>query len=124
MWERLIEYINEWACAQEVPGGIEVTFEQPPGVTRTVEVVVDSTEWDDYVDMMYGTGDPRATTLKEEVLATPDGTPYLVYDTYDWVPSETRELPQDDFDPGPGEWVLTEDDGNVIARFADVDEWD
>jgi hypothetical protein len=124
MWERLIEYINEWASAQEVPGGIEVTFEQPPGVTRTVEVVVASTEWDDYVSMMYGTGDPRATTLKEEVLATPDGTPYLVYDTYDWVPSETRELPEDDFDPGPGEWVLTDDDGNVIARYADFNQRD
>jgi hypothetical protein len=81
-----------------------------------------SADWDDYVSIIYGTGDPRATTLKEEVLATPGGTPYLVYDTYDWVPSETRELPEDDFDPGPGEWVLTDDDGNVIERFADFDE--
>jgi hypothetical protein len=40
LWERLIEYINECATAREVPGGIEVTFEQSPSVSRTVEVVV------------------------------------------------------------------------------------
>jgi len=117
LWERLIEYINEWASAREVPGGIEVTFEQSPGVTRTVEAVVTSTDWNDYVGTIYGTGDPSATTLKDKVLATPDRAHYLVYDTYDWEPSETPELPEDDFDPGPGEWVVTNDDGNVIDRF-------
>ena len=40
LWERLIEYVNEWADACEVPGGIEVTFETAAGATRTVEVVV------------------------------------------------------------------------------------
>jgi hypothetical protein len=79
----------------EVPGGIEVTFEKSPGATRTVEVVVTAAEWDDYISTIYGTGDPRATTLKKQVLATPAGTPYLVYDNYDWEPSETRELPED-----------------------------
>lgn len=122
LWERLIEYLNEWASAREVPGGIEVTFEQSPGVTRNVEVVVTSADWAAYVSIIYGTGDPGATTLKREVLAMPDGAQYLVYDTYEWVPSETRELPEDDFDPGPGEWVVTDDDGNVIERFADFDE--
>lgn len=124
LWERLIEYLNEWASAREVPGGIEVTFEQSPGATRTVEVVVTLADWDDYVSTIYGTGDPRATTLKKEILATPDGAPYLIYDTYDWRPSGTRELPHEDLDPGPGEWVVTDDDGNVIDRFADFDERD
>ena len=121
LWERLIEYLNEWADAREVPGGIEVTFKQPPGVTRTVEVVVTLAGWDDYVSTIYGTGDPRATPLKAQVLATPAGARYLVYDTYDWVPSGTRELPADGFAPGPGEWVVTDDDGDVIDRFADFD---
>ena len=48
----------------------------------------------------------------------------LVYESYDWEPSETRELPEDDFDPGPSEWVLVDDDGNVLDRFANVDERD
>ena len=122
LWERLIEYVNEWASAREVPGGIEVTFETAPGVTRTVEVVVTSAEWDGYISTIYGTGDPRATPLKQKVLATPDTARYLVYDdTYDWQPSETRELPEDDFNPGPGEWVVTDAEGNTIDRFADFD---
>jgi hypothetical protein len=122
LWERLIEYIDEWASAREVPGGIEVTFEQSPGVPRTVEVVVTSADWDDYISTVYGTGDPCATTLKKKVVAMPDEASYLVYDTYDWEPSRTRELPEDDFNPGPGEWVVTDDDGTVIDRFADFDE--
>lgn len=122
LWERLIQYIDEWASAREVPGGIEVTFEQSPGVPRTIEVVVTSADWDDYISTVYGEGDPRATPLKKKVLAMPDKTSYLVYDTYDWEPSGTRELPEDDFNPGPGEWVVTDDDGNVIDRFADFDE--
>jgi hypothetical protein len=100
LWERLIECINEWASAREVPGGIEVTFEQSPGGTRTVKVLVTLADWDDYVSTIYGTGDPRATTLKKKVLTMPNGAHYLVYDTYDWVPSERRELPEDDFTLG------------------------
>lgn len=122
LWERLIEYIDEWASARDLPGGIEVTFEQAPGVTRTVEVVVSLAEWDDYVSTIYGTGDPRATTLKQKLLAMPERADYLVYDIYHWEPSQTRELPGEVLDPGPGEWVVTDDDGNVIDRFADFDE--
>lgn len=121
LWERLLEYLNEWATAREVPGGIEVTIEQAPGVTRTVEVVVTSASWDDYVTTIYGTGDPRVTTLKDDVLATPAGVPYLVYDTYDWVPSRTREVSEDEIDPGEGGWVVLDAEGNVIDRFADFD---
>jgi len=122
LWERLIEYVNEWASAREVPGGIEVTFETAPGVTRTVEVVVTEAEWDGYISTIYGTGDPRATPLKSKVLATPDGVPYLVYDdTYDWQPSETRGFQEDDLNPGPGEWVVEDAEGNIIDRFGDFD---
>lgn len=123
LWERLIEYLDELGIAREVPGGIEVTFEQFPGVTRTVEVVMTLADWDDYVTTMYGTDDPRATALRGKVFATPDWARYLVYDgTYDWGPSQTRELLEEDFDPSPGEWVGTDDDGSVIDRFADFDD--
>ena len=122
LWERLIEYVNEWASAREVPGGIGVTFETAPGVLRTVEVVVTSAEWDDYISVVYGTGDPRTTPFKRKVLATPDTARYLVYDdAYDWQPSETRELAETDFNPGPGEWVVKDAEGNTIDRFADFD---
>ena len=58
LWERLLDYINEWASAREVPGGIEVRFEQPPGVIRIVEMVISPADWDDYNTTIYGTGDP------------------------------------------------------------------
>jgi hypothetical protein len=121
LWQRLVEYINEWASAREVPGGIEITFEPSPGVSRTVEEVVTPAEWDDYICTVYGTGDPRATPLKKHLVEMPDGAFYMVYGRYDWEPSATRELPEDDFNPGPG-WVVTDDDGNVIDRFAHFDE--
>ena len=122
LWERLLEYVNEWATAREVPGGIKVTFESSPGVPRTVEVVLTSAEWDDYLSTIFGTGDPRATPFKQKVLATPETAHYLVYDdNYDWEPSETRELAEDDLDPGPGEWVVVDVEGNTLSRFADFD---
>jgi hypothetical protein len=83
-------------------------------------VVVTPAQWDDYIGTTYGGGHPAVTSIKEQVLRTPDGVRYLVYDgSYDWTPSETREPPTEDFDPGPGHWVVTDDDGNVIDRFAD-----
>jgi hypothetical protein len=125
LWERLMEYLNEWATARELPGGIEVTFEQSPGVTRTIEVVLSLAEWDDYVSLMYGTGDPRATPIKSAVLAMPEGVRYLVYDTYDWEPSKTRELPTDEFGLAiRGEWIVKGANGNAIDRFGDWKEPD
>ncbi|NPC97472.1 hypothetical protein [Nocardioides sp. zg-DK7169] len=128
IWERLIEYLAELGSAREVPDGVEVTIERPPGRSRTVEVVMSPEDWDDYLSIMYGDGDPAATTIKDCVLATPDGVRFLVYDgTYDWTPSETRELPPEepeDLGPGQGQWVTIDDAGNVTSRFADWDEQD
>jgi hypothetical protein len=30
-------------------------------------------------------------------------------------------LPEDDFNPGPGEWVVQDAEGNIISRFADFE---
>jgi len=122
IWERLIEHLDELGRGREVPGGIEVTVEQSLGHSRNVELVLRPEDWDDFVSTMYGDGDPAGTGIKEKVLATPDGVRYLVYDNYDWEPSGTRELRDTDFAPGPGEWVVTDHDGNVVDRFADFDQ--
>lgn len=120
VWERLIEYLDELGSAREVPGGIEVTFAQSLGRTRSVEVVMSPRDWDQVISIMYGDGDPASTAIKAKVLSVPEGTPYLVYDnTYDWQPSETPELAADDWDPPMhGEWVVTDDEGKVIDRFS------
>ncbi|QIK66730.1 GrpB family protein [Nocardioides sp. HDW12B] len=124
LWERLLEYLDEWASVREVADGIEVTFEQPPGVTRTVEVVVTESEWDDYITTIFGTGDPRATVLRRRLLAMPPDATFLVYDgTYEWEQSATRELPADDARPDPepgGSWVVTDADGRIAGRSTDI----
>jgi hypothetical protein len=120
IWERLLEHLEELGSAREVAGGIEVITDRPRGRSRTVEVVVSPEEWDDYVSTMYGDGDPTQTGIKDRVLEVPYGVRYLVYDgSYNWTPSETRELPEEDFDPGRGAWVVTDGGGKVIDRFAD-----
>ena len=54
----------------------------------------------------------------------PHGVPFLVYDTYDRTPSVTRELPPADSSPGPGEWAVVDQEGNVVDRFADFQRSD
>ncbi len=122
MWERLLGYLAEWATAREVPRGIEVTLTRV-GVERTVVVVVSPADWDDYVSTIFGSGDPEVTPIRSEIEALPDEHRFLVYDTYDWVPSATAELPDP---PAPhrtagGEWITTGGDGTV-HRFADWTE--
>ncbi len=119
LWQRLLEYVATWASVREVAGGIEVAFEQAPGSARTVEVVVTRAQWADYTSTVFGTDDPRATPLRERLRAMPDDARYLVYDTYDWLPSATRELPPDEPSEGTGEWVITDEEGRVVDRFAD-----
>ena len=121
VWARVLEYIDQWASAREVPGGIEITVEQA-GVPRTVEVVVTPHDWDTYFSVIWGTGDPRVTPFKDKVLAMPADMGYLVYDSYDWWPSRTPGPPEDHLPPGPGEWVVTDRDGKVVDRFADWDD--
>jgi len=105
-WTHVLDHIDQWASAREVPGGIEITFEQAPGVRRRVEVVVTAEDWEDYLSVIWGSWDPRVTPFKDTVLAMPVETYYLVYDTYDWIPSRTRDLPDEELPSGPGEWVV------------------
>ncbi len=84
IWERLIEHLDELGSAREIPGGIEVTVEQSPGHSRTIELVVEPEDWGNFLMIMYGDGDPAPTRIKDMVLAVPEGVRYLVYDdTYD-----------------------------------------
>lgn len=122
VWARVLEYIDQWASAREVPGGVEITFEQTPGVLRTVEVVVTPADWDSYLSVIWGTDDPRSTPFKVGVLAMPAEMRYLVYDTYDWWPSHTPGLPEHDRPTGPGEWMVTDGGGSAIDRFAECDD--
>ena len=109
VWERLLEYLGELGDAQEVEGGIEVTIRRPRGPEQVVEVVVTRLDWDNYVSIIYGDGDPARTPIRGRVLAVPRERRFLVYDgAYDWQSCATRTLPPD---PGPdgargGHWFV------------------
>ncbi|MBB6628946.1 hypothetical protein H5V45_16595 [Nocardioides sp. KIGAM211] len=121
-WQRLLAYVGSWALVREVPGGLEVTFETADGAPRTVEVVMTPDEWSTHLGVVHGSDDPGVTWLRERVLATPEGTAFLVFSTHDWEPSPTRELPEEP-DGGPGEWFVRNRDGSV-SYFRDALEPD
>jgi hypothetical protein len=120
LWARLIAYIETWADVDEVPGGLAVTLTHSPGVTRTVEVVMTPEQWESFLSVIHGTEDPRGTRFTDRVLTASVEMPYLVYDTYDWWPSHTRELREEELPAAPGgEWVARDRDGRVVSRLAD-----
>ncbi len=59
LWERLLEFLNNWSTAVEVePGRIEVTLDNPDGSKRGVEILMTPDEWDDMVTGAEGTSTP------------------------------------------------------------------
>lgn len=122
-WEGLLDHLSTWGSAREVAGGVEVTFEQPTGEPRTVEVVVTPADWSEYAGSIWGVDDPAATDIRHRITALPPDHAFLVYEHGDWVPSQTRDLPpdpDDDVEPEPGgDWVVLDAQGNVVSRYAD-----
>jgi hypothetical protein len=122
-WDRLIGYLNRWATARVTTKGIEVTYEQPAGGQRTVEIVVSPDGWSEYIGVIWGTEDPAATDIRTLVMAVPADKLFLVYDREQWEASATPDLlpdPDDGFQPGPGgHWVTFDGGGYVTNRYAD-----
>lgn len=104
--------------------GIEVTYEQPAGGQRSVEIVVSPDGWSEYIGVIWGTEDPAATDIRHLVTAVPADKPFLVYDREQWEASATPDLlpdPDDGSQPGSGgHWVTFDGGGNVTNRYA---EW-
>lgn len=128
LWERLIEFLNGWATAREVrPGRIEVTLPRS-GTPRTIELVMTHEEWDDLVTILHGDFDLAASTVKRSVLGVGADQRFLVYRTYELVPSLTPDLPEDPEDrqlqelarqhpEGFGRWVVLDKQGNVLDEL-------
>lgn len=129
LWERLLDSLDTWASAQEVaPGRIEVSVPSAEGPSRTVQLVMSRDEWDDLVTVICGDFDVAAERVRRSLLAMPPEQPYLVYDTYDLVPSSAPTLPEEPDDQrlqelsrarpeGFGRWVVRDDDGGVGDEF-------
>jgi hypothetical protein len=117
-WDRLLASLKTWASPREVPGGIEVSYVDESGTSRTVQIVMSPNDWDELAEVI---GIESPDRLRRRLLALPASTPYLVCDSgVELIASATKDLPPDDFTPEPGgQWVVTDREGNVISRLAD-----
>lgn len=116
----LLRSLSTWAVVREVEGAIEVTFVAPSGARRTVELVMRPEEWEELSEVI---GAETPSTVKGRILALDEDQPFLVCDSgVELLASSSREVPpDDDFMPDAGgQWVVTDDAGNVVSRFA---EW-
>jgi hypothetical protein len=129
LWERLIEFLNDWGSAEEVePGRIEVTLTYPDASARTVEILMTRRQWDDMVTIPFGDFDAAAQEVHATVQRMQEHERFLVYEQYDLIPSATPNLPVDaetarlnelarQHPEGIGRWVAMDRDGNVVDEL-------
>lgn len=128
LWERLLDFLNGWASAREAgPGRIEVTV-GPTERPRTVTLVMTREQWDDLVTIPFGDFALAAGELRRRVLRLRGDQGYLVYRTYELVPSTTPVLPEDPDElrlqelarrhpEGFGRWVALDEAGDVVDEL-------
>lgn len=83
-------------------------------------------EWDELAGVI---GIESPDNIKRRLLALEDDKPFLVWDSgVELIASSTRDLPPDEFanltPESGGEWVVTDEAGNVVSRFADSNDND
>jgi hypothetical protein len=95
-WERLLAALDEWTSAHEVkPGRIEVVLPDAGTDSRSVQIVITPTQWSDMAGTVFGGFEYALDYVKETLTAWDGPYPYAVFSTYDLVPSESPELPED-----------------------------
>ena len=94
-WSALIEGLSSIGKVRgREPYGLVVTLPRPDGSVSTVEIVMTREDWLDVATVIHG--DVRyAVEYARDVVQAEADSPYLVYDTYELVPSDTAELPPD-----------------------------
>jgi hypothetical protein len=130
LWERLLEFLEEWSTTRVVgPGRLEVTVNRPETPVRTVEVLLTEDQWGEMVGVAWGGFGPELRQhVRDTVLRVRPPDRFLVYEDYDLVPSATPDLPPDpeeermaqllrEHPEGFGRWVALDRDGNVVDEL-------
>lgn len=129
LWERLLDFLNGWSTASEVESGqMAVTVAKPDGSTIVVRIVMTPNEWDEMVSIAFGDFDLAAQEVRESILRLGSEGRFLVYDSYELVPSASEDLPMDPDEvrltelarlhpEGIGSWVAWEGDGNIEGEL-------
>lgn len=96
LWARLIEALDEWTSARQVaPGRIEVALPGAGTELRRVQIVMTPDQWEDMAGVAFGGFEHAIVSVKESLNQLEDAYEFLVYSTYDLVPSVAPELPLD-----------------------------
>jgi hypothetical protein len=90
LWERLLTLLGTLGEVDaSTPGRLRLRIDR-----QRVEIVMTEGEWDDLVSIPWGSFSGGAQHLLNALSAAEAaGAPYLVYDRYDLLPSETPESP-------------------------------
>lgn len=103
-FERLIEYLADLGGARELGvGRIEVSLTTATGARRTVQILMRPADFSDWASTINGSFWLTANEVRTQLLELPEGVPYLVFDSYELVASQTETLP-----PDPDEVALKE----------------
>lgn len=133
LWERLVESLSEvGAVSEPAPGRLVVAVDKADDDAGAIEVVMTRDQWDEMASVAFGEFDSAASYVRSRLLAQPRHERFLVYGSYDLVPSATPELPADPEEEhltelarqhpeGIGHWVVLDSDGNEVDSFGPPD---
>lgn len=94
-WSALVDALGSFGTVRgREPHGLVLTLARPDGSTSTVEIVMTPAEWLDIAGVIHGDVGSAVEYARAVVREQAD-SPYLVYDTYELVPSDTADLPPD-----------------------------
>ena len=107
---------------REATGGVEVSFLVGVGVRRTAQVVMTPGEWEELSEVIQR---ESPDSVRQRLLALDDDSQFLVCDSgVELVASSSRNPPPGEWTDcglGPGgAWVVTDEAGEVVSRFADL----
>jgi hypothetical protein len=123
LWSELLNLLHSLGSAREVaPGRIHLKLQ---ATGRDLEIVMTPEEWADMVSIVWGDVRDALSDVRLTALSVADGVRFLVYGDYRLEPSLTDALLPDPEDArlergtDLGSWVVLDDKGLVVDRFAD-----
>jgi hypothetical protein len=94
-WRRLLHELRTLGTVKAGDGLITLFPDRPGGGPREIVIVMTLDEWDETVGVMWGRdADGAARQVGRTVRELRPEQRFLIYRTYDLVPSETPKLPR------------------------------
>lgn len=106
-WSRLVEALDSWTAAREIA---EDRFrvwlpEEAPSELEYVDVVMSPDDWDTWSSTVTGSFEDALDDVKHSVAQHSSSEPFLVFETYELVPSMTVVVPPDPAEERLKQWM-------------------